>query len=87
MYGFTEQTQTVNLAPGAVQPVIFTVVKSQPDDYSVNSKGQSTGLVVAGPAEQAKVSHQGMVMALATTVLVILSGLLMAVVRRRFQNG
>jgi phosphodiesterase/alkaline phosphatase D-like protein len=81
--GFTEQTQTVSLAPGAVQTVKFTVSKAKHGKYSVNINGQRTSFVVAGAAEPAKASHQGLVMALATAVLVILSGLLIVILRRR----
>ena len=85
--GFTEQTQTVSLAPGAVQTVNFTVSKAKPGKYSVDINGQRTSFVVAGAAEPAKASHQGLVMALATALLVILSGLLIVVVRRRLPGG
>lgn len=85
--GFTEQTQTVSLAPGAVQPVKFTVSKAKPGKYSVNINGQRTSFVVAGTAKQAKTSHQGLLMALATAVLVILSGLFIVVIRRRLPSN
>jgi hypothetical protein len=66
-----------------VLTVKFTVSKAKPGKYSVDINGQRTSFVVAGAAQPAKASHQGLVMALATALLVILSGLFIVVLRRR----
>jgi len=86
--GQLEQTKTVIVGPGATQPVKFTISKAQPGTYTVAIGGNRARFSVIGADGVGSVGlGSGLVLAVATFVLVVLAGLLLLVVRKRFQAG
>lgn len=86
--GQLEQRKTVVVSPGATQPVKFTISKAQPGTYTVAIGGNRARFTVIGADRVGSVGvGSGLVLAVATFVLVVLAGLLLLVVRKRFQAG
>jgi len=86
--GQLEQRKTVIVGPGATQPVKFTVSKAQPGTYTVAIGGNRARFTVIGADRVGGIGPgSGLVLAVATFVLVVLAGLLLFVVRKRFQAG
>ena len=84
--GRVEQTRTVSVGPGASCPVRFTVTEAQPETYAVDISGQRGRFTIVGSGGQGIGVKEGLIVATATFVLVLLLGLLLIVVRRRFQT-
>ena len=86
--GQVEQRKTVSVSAGGTQPVRFTVTKAQPGTYTVAVGGDRARFTVIGAGLERSVgSANGLAVALATFVLVLVAGLLLLVVRKRFQAG
>jgi len=86
--GQLEQRKMVVVGPGATQPVQFTISKAQPGTYTVAIGGNRARFTVIGADRVGSVGPgSGLVLAVATFVLVVLAGLLLLVVRKRFQAG
>ena len=86
--GQLEQRKTVSVGPGATRPVKFTISKAQPGTYTVAIGGNRARFTVIGADRVGSVGvGSGLVLAVATFVLVVLAGLLLLVVRKRFQAG
>jgi uncharacterized repeat protein (TIGR01451 family) len=85
--GRVEQTKTVTVGPGATRQVSFTISKAEPGSYQVSIGNQRSDFVVAGDQKTQPVGGiSGLLMALTTLVLVVLTGLLVITVRRRRQQ-
>ena len=82
--GQVEQTRTVTVSPGVAHPVKFIVTRAQPGTYTLAVGGDKTRFTVMDSGPSASTGN-GPVLALAAFVLVLLVGLLLMVVRRRFQ--
>ena len=86
--GQVEQRKTVSVSAGGTQPVRFTVTKAQPGTYTVAVGGDRARFTVIGAGLERSVgSANGPAVGLATFVLVLVAGLLLLVVRKRFQAG
>ncbi len=86
--GQVEQRKTVSVSAGGTQPVRFTVTKAQPGTYTVAVGGDRARFTVIGAGLERSVgSANGPAVGLATFLLVLVAGLLLLVVRKRFQAG
>ena len=86
--GQVEQTKTVTVGPHVAHPVTFSVYKSQPGTYDVDIGGQRGSFTVIGAGGRQSLGvSQGVVLAIATFVFVLLFGLLVILVRRWLQAG
>ena len=83
--GKVEQTRMVSVGPGATYPVKFTATKAQPGTYIVDIGGLKGSFIVTSTGSGLiKGMGDGPIVAAATAVFVLLLGLLIIVVRRRF---
>jgi len=85
--GQVEKTKKVNIEPGDALLVEFAVYKSQPGTYAVDIGGQQHSLTIVGAGGQSADVGSGLVVGIVAFVLVVLLGLLLVFVRRRFQAG
>jgi len=77
----------VSVGPQGTQPVKFTITKDQPGTYTVNIDDQKSRFTVTGAGSSPNGQMgEGLLLAAAMAVIVILVGLLIAVARRRFQG-
>ena len=86
--GQVEQRKTVSVSAGGTQPVRFTVTKAQPGTYTVAVGGDRARFTVIGAGQERSAgSGNGPAVAVATFLLVLVAGLLLLVVRKRFRAG
>ena len=83
--GQVEDTRMVNVGPYVAHPVKFTVYRSQPGTYTVNIGSQQSSFTIVGSGGQSVTTRDGPIIAIASLAFVLLIGLLLIVVRRRFQ--
>lgn len=85
--GMTEQSKMVSVSPGAAYLVKFTVYKSRPGTYVVAVDGQQSSFtILSADARLVGGTSEGLLLAIATAVIVILSGLLIVIAIRRLQG-
>jgi hypothetical protein len=85
--GRVEQQRTIEVSPGTAYPVKFTVTKSQPGTYTVNIGDKRGSFVILGaPSSLDEGTGEIILFAVAMAVIVLLSGLLIIIVRRRLQG-
>jgi len=82
--GQVEQTRTVTVSPGIAHPVKFVVTRAQPGTYTLAVGGDRTRFTVMDSGQSVSTGN-GPMLAVGAFVLVVLVGLLLMVVRRRFQ--
>jgi hypothetical protein len=82
--GRVEQQRTIEVSPGTAYPVKFTVTESRPGTYTVNIDNQKGSFVILGaPGGLSQGAGEIILFAVAMAVIVLLSGLLIIVARRR----
>ena len=82
--GKVEQQRTIEVSPGTAYPVRFTVTKSKLGKYSVDINGQRGSFTILGVgSRQGGGAIEGLLLAVATGVIVILLGLVIIIARRR----
>jgi len=86
--GQVEQRTTVSVSAGGTQPVRFTVTKAQPGTYTVAVGGDRARFTVIGAGQEGSVGWgNGLAVGLVTFLLLLVAGLLLLVVRKRFRAG